>query len=217
MSVVQIEGVVRRGRGRPPARSDAQTLRVILGAASAEFPAGGYGPTSMATIARRAGVSTRTLYRLVPTKAELFRRMIADRTSRFVLTVDGLDSDSGDVGAGLERLLTAYGALVLDPEVLAIYRLVLGESARFPELGQTFHELAVRRTTDAMTAWLERQCARRLLRLDDPRLAAEMLRGMMAMEPQRAAMLGQAPPPDAAQITGRAKACARLFLEGCLV
>jgi AcrR family transcriptional regulator len=44
----------------------------------------------MATIARRTGISTRTLYRLVPTTAELFRRMIADRTSRFVLTVDGL-------------------------------------------------------------------------------------------------------------------------------
>ena len=50
---------------------------------------------------------------------------------------------------------------------------------------------------------------------DDPEQAADMLRGMMVMEPQRAALLGQASPPDGSAIAGRAKACARVFLEGC--
>jgi hypothetical protein len=42
-----------------------------------------------------------------------------------------------------------------------------------------------------------------------------MLRGMMIFEPQRAAMLVQAKLPDAVQIANRAKACAKLFLNGC--
>jgi len=44
-----------------------------------------------------------------------------------------------------------------------------------------------------------------------------MLRGMMTMEPQRAAMLGEGPAPNAEKIAARAKTCARLFLDGCLV
>jgi hypothetical protein len=42
-----------------------------------------------------------------------------------------------------------------------------------------------------------------------------MLRGMMILEPQRPAMPGQAKLPDAAQIANRAKACAKLLLNGC--
>jgi hypothetical protein len=54
-----------------------------------------------------------------------------------------------------------------------------------------------------------------LLDLDDPELAGGMLRGMMIMEPQRAAMLGQREPPNANEIAARAKICASLFLGGC--
>jgi hypothetical protein len=39
---------------------------------------------------------------------------------------------------------------------------------------------------------------------------------MMILEPQRAVMMGKAPTPSPAEIAVRAKACARLFLGGCL-
>jgi hypothetical protein len=42
-----------------------------------------------------------------------------------------------------------------------------------------------------------------------------MLRGMMAMEPQRAAILRQEPPPKIEAIQARARMCADLFLKGC--
>ena len=111
--------------------------------------------------------------------------------------------------------LTAYGNLAFDPEVIAVYRLVIGECGRFPELGQTFFEAAIRPTSRAIADWLARQCRRGSIKLNDPEQAADMLRGMMVMEPQRAALLGQASPPDGSAIAGRAKACARVFLEGC--
>ncbi len=69
-------------------------------------------------------------------------------------------------------------------------------------------------TTEAMAGWLRRQCERGLIALDDPRLAAEMLRGMMIMEPQRAVMLGQRPVPGRAEIVARAKQCTRAVLGG---
>ena len=204
-----------RGRGRPPLRSDAETLRLIVDAAGQEFRAGGYAGTGMSAIAAHAGVSTKTLYRLVPTKAELFRLVIRGRAGQFILAADQLDDAAEDLAAGLERLLTAYANLALDPEVIAVYRLVIGECGRFPELGQTFFESAVRPTSRVIADWLARQCRRGSILLEDPEQAADMLRGMMVMEPQRAALLAQAPPPGASAIAARAKACAKVFLEGC--
>src|SRR5689334_2710043 len=136
-----------RGRGRPPLRSDEETLRLIVDAAGQEFRAGGYAGTGMSAVAARAGVSTKTLYRLVPTKAELFRLVIRSRAGQFILT---LDDPAEDLTAGLERLLTAYGNLAFDPEVIAVYRLVVGECGQFPELGQTFFEAAIRPTSRAI-------------------------------------------------------------------
>ena len=217
MSVVENGEITQRGPGRPPVRSDADTLRLILDAASEEFRTIGYAGTAMTAIAGRAGVSTKTLYRLVPTKAALFRQVIHRRIATFVLAMDALEAGADDVAAGLERLLIAYATLTLSSDAIALQRLVLGESSRFPELGQAFYADAVQRTGQLVAEWLERQCRRNLIRLDDPWSAAEMLRGMMILEPQRAAMLGQAKAPDTAQIAKRAKACAQLFLNGCRV
>jgi AcrR family transcriptional regulator len=215
MSIVENDEITHRGPGRPPVRSAEETLRVILDAASQEFLAVGYAGGAMAAIARRAGVSTRTLYRLIPTKAELFRQVIRRRIAAFVLAMDAMAPDADDVAVGLERLLAAYATLTLGSEPVAMLQVVLAECSRFPELGLAFYEDAVQRTGHLMAEWLERQRRRNLIRIDDPSLAAEMLRGMMIMDPQRAAMLGQADLPDATQIANRARACVKLFLNGC--
>lgn len=87
---------VRRCRGRPQVRSDEVTRGLIIEAARQEFQANGYAATSIANVARRASVSTKTLYRLIPTKAELFRSVVSERIGRFVLALErelsGLDS-----------------------------------------------------------------------------------------------------------------------------
>ena len=71
----------RRGRGRPQARPDDETRAVILESARHEFASSGYAATNMESVARRAGVSTRTLYRLIPNKAAVFEAMLTERIS----------------------------------------------------------------------------------------------------------------------------------------
>jgi AcrR family transcriptional regulator len=211
----QIVEEVRRPRGRPQIRPDEDTRRLIIEAAADEFQASGYASTCMGDVAQRAGVSTKTMYRLIPTKADLFKSVVSDRIGRFMLAIDAEALDALELAQGLERMLIAYGALTLDEGTVAINRLVLSECDRFPELAATFYEVAIRRTREAMADWLRRQCERGLIRLEDPDGAAGMLRGMMTMEPQRAMMLGRRGAPPPAEIAERAKACARLFLDGC--
>jgi AcrR family transcriptional regulator len=211
----QISEEVRRPRGRPQIRCDDDTRQLIIEAAAQEFQANGYAAAGMCAVAARAGVSTKTLYRLIPTKADLFRSVVSDRIGRFMLEIDAQALDGLDPAHGLEHILNAYGRLTLDAETVPLIRLVVGECGRFPELGATFYEVAIRRTSDAMADWLREQSRRGLISIDDPNAASGMLRGMMTMEPQRAVMLGQRAVPDAAEIAARAKSCARIFLDGC--
>ena len=69
--------IVKRGRGRPQARPDEETRHLIHEAARRELLESGYAATCMEDVAARAGVSTKTLYRLIPTKAALFEEMVS--------------------------------------------------------------------------------------------------------------------------------------------
>ncbi|MDQ0393988.1 TetR/AcrR family transcriptional regulator [Labrys monachus] len=213
----QIQAVAARPRGRPQLRCDEDTRHLLVEAAACEFQKSGYAGTSMATVAQRAGISTKTMYRLIPTKADLFTAVVADRIGLFMLAIDDETLEATDLEEALGRILAAYGRLTLSPETIAINRLVIGESDRFPEISNAFYDTAVLRTSLAMERWLRRQCDRGLMRLDDPALAVGMLRGMMIMEPQRNVMLGRAPAPSGEEILRRARVCARLFLQGCRI
>jgi AcrR family transcriptional regulator len=217
MIMVQIAEQTRRSRGRPPLRSDEETRHLLIEAAASEFEANGYAGTCMADVAERAGVSTKTVYRLFPNKADLLARVVSERIGQFMLEIDTDALDALPIAEALERMLIAFGTLTLSQHVIAIHRLVIGECGQFPEVATTFYELGIRRANEGMAAWLRRQCERGLIRLDDPLMAAGMLRGMMSMDPQRAAMLGLRSVPDREEIAARAKQCAHLFLDGCLV
>ncbi len=213
--MLQTEETVRRPRGRPQVRPDDETRQLLIEAANAEFQRYGYAGTGMGAVAQRAGVSTKTLYRLIPTKADLFTTVVTDRIGGFLLAVDDRELDGLEPAEALQRILVAYGKLTLSAETITINRLVIGESDRFPEIAAVFYEHAIVRTTNRISNWLEREAERGRLRIADPLEAAGMLRGMMAMEPQRAAILGQRPAPTPEEIDVRAKACVALFLHGC--
>ncbi|EPE95242.1 TetR/AcrR family transcriptional regulator [Rhizobium grahamii] len=215
--MVQNHEVERKPRGRPQMRCDEDTRSVIIEAASRQFHENGFATASIAAIALEAGVSTKTLYRLFPTKADLFSDLISDRIGRFLLALDPTTLAAADLRQGLERMLMAYGMLTLSEDTITMIRLVIGESDRFPEIANSFYERAVVRTNTLMEGWLRRQMERGVITLEDPHAACGMLRGMMTMEPQRATMLRQRPAPGIEEIAARAKMCADLFLNGAAV
>lgn len=205
----------KRSRGRPKERSDDETRAVIIEAANDQFKKAGYASASISTIAQTARVSTKTLYRLFPAKADLFSDVISTKISRYLLGLDGDTLADVSLTEGLERLLTAYGRLTLSSETIIITRLVLSESDRFSEIAAVFYEQAIRRTSRTMEAWLTRQVELKRVIIADVPTVTGMLRGMMAMEPQRAVMLGQISEIADDDIVARARLCARIFVEGC--
>jgi AcrR family transcriptional regulator len=205
----------RRYRGRPQLRPDDETRQIIYEAARHEFAANGYAATSTETVARRAGISTKTLYRLVPNKAALFEAMVSDRLDRFLSDFQLHAADDGDIEQALITALMACANLVLDKEVVALQRIILQETSQFPDLAATFYRNGIARTVEALAKWLRAKVKCGLLELDDVDEAAGMLIGMLASAPQRAAIFGGLPLPSRARMTARVGSCATLFLRGC--
>jgi AcrR family transcriptional regulator len=207
----------RRCRGRPQVRPDDETRRLIYEAARHEFAGDGYAATSMETVARRAGVSTKTLYRLIPNKAALFEGMVSDRLDRFLSEVNLHTADQADIEEALRAALMVCADLVLDEEVVALQRMMLQEAGKFSGIAELFYTNGIQRSVVALADWLRVQQARGSIALDDVEEAAGMLLGMVASAPRRAAIFGGRPLPSRPQIEARVRTCARLFLRGCQV
>src|ERR1700730_16027340 len=104
----------RRCRGRPQLHPDDETRQIIYEAARHEYLRHGFAATGMEAVARRAGVSTKTLYRLIPNKAALFQGMVSDRLDRFAANFNlRAAADHTDLEQALTAALIAYTDLAL--------------------------------------------------------------------------------------------------------
>ena len=207
----------KRCRGRPQVRPDHETRQIIYEAARHEFAGNGYAATCMEAVARRAGVSTKTLYRLIPNKAALFEGMVSDRLNRFISEVNLRAADHTDIEQALAAALIACAELALDQEVIGLQRMLLQEAGKFSDVAGMYYTNAIQRTAVALADWLRVQQKRGLVALDDVDDAAGMLLGMVASAPRRAALFGGVALPSRSQIEARARTCAALFLRGCQV
>ena len=207
----------KRCRGRPQVRPDDETRQIIYEAARHEFAGNGYAATCMEAVARRAGVSTKTLYRLIPNKAALFEGMVSDRLNRFISEVNLRAADHTDIEQALAAALIACAELALDQEVIGLQRMLLQEAGKFSDVVGMYYTNAIQRTGAALADWLRVQQKRGLIALDDIDEAAGMLLGMVASAPRRATLFGGVALPSRSQIEARARTCAALFLRGCQV
>jgi TetR/AcrR family transcriptional repressor of mexJK operon len=126
---------VARPRGGRPSLDEAAKLGDrILDAATELLLSQGYGATSVEAVARRARVSKRTLYSRFRDKPALTAAAIRRLIDRHRPSADAAQSEDADLDAVLERLASRFLNSALDPQVLALHRLIVAESERFPDL-----------------------------------------------------------------------------------
>jgi TetR/AcrR family transcriptional repressor of mexJK operon len=197
-------------------RRSARKRRAILEAATTVFLNNGYLGTSMDEIAARAGVSKQTVYKHFADKERLFVEIvtntvneISDAVYEEVLNL----ADSGDIEADLRDLARRLLEGVMQPRLLQLRRLVIGEASRFPALGRTFYERGPGRTVAALATAFERLAARGVLRLEDADLAAAQFNWLIMSAPLNQAMLlGSDEPPPPADLKRHADSGVSVFL-----
>ena len=190
--------------------------RAILEAATTVFLSNGYLGTSMDEIAALARVSKQTVYKHFADKERLFSEIVTARVDEIASpNTDELLklADTGDLERDLRRFARRQLRAVMDPGLLQLRRLVIGESGRFPQLGRLFYERGPGRTIDALATTFERLASRGALELDNPRLAAAHFNWLVMSIPLNQAMLlGQDDPATPAELNRYADAGVRAFL-----
>jgi AcrR family transcriptional regulator len=204
------------GRGGRPSRADALRLRQrILEAATELFLAEGYGSTTIEAVAARAGISKRTFYHRFDDKSALFAAVVHEiieqiRPPAGVPLIEG--ATLRDV---LRRLAGMIVRAALSPQAIALHRLVMAESARFPELVRAVHaDGSAREATTLIGGLLAREPRDSTLSAEKRAFAAEQFISMVVTLPQRRAM-GYGTPMTAAELDVWADKTVDLFLNGC--
>lgn len=147
----------------------------IREAAARLFLANGYAGTTMDEIAAAARVSKQTIYTHFSTKEELFSDLVlgnAERVDEFIAGLAATVDDPGGIEVGLRNLARQYLGFVARPEAIRLRRLIMGEAGRFPDLARQYYELIPDRAYAALGELFSDLDRRRLLRIDDPSIAA---------------------------------------------
>ncbi len=158
--------------GRRPKRGE------VLDAAVEEILEKGYAGATLASIAERAQVSTATVFKHFRTKADIFgaimRRVWGNEE-------DSLPPapDAGAPGAGLAEIGRDYAQTITDPKIRQLFRVMIAEVPRFPELGQELYDKGKKPYLERLTAYLDAEIAAGTLEIPDVDLAVRHFLGMI--------------------------------------
>jgi AcrR family transcriptional regulator len=150
----------------------------IIASATRLFAADGYGSTSLARIAESADVSTATLFKQFPTKADLFEAIVTEFWGQ--AAAPPLSPSPADPQAGLTALGRRYAELLLRPGMVGLHRMVIAEAPRFPELARIQFDLGKEPFFERVHAYLTAATEGGALRVPNATIAATQFLGMIS-------------------------------------
>lgn len=138
----------------------------------------GYERTSLQQVAKQANVSTATLFKRFPTKSALFEAMVEDFWS--AEPPSGEPMPTGSPEAGLREIGLEYARRMRRPEIQAIYRVIIAESQRFPDLGLMITDKVKRPFLERLKAYLLAEDRAGTLVVPDAQVAANQFLALIA-------------------------------------
>jgi AcrR family transcriptional regulator len=145
----------------------------VLDGARTVFMRDGFEGASVDDIVREAGVSKATLYSYFPDKRFLFLEVAkAECKSQSDAAIKQIEA-SGDIREAMTRAAGRMIRFFMSDVGLQVYRIVVGESQRFPEIGREFYESGPAMVRAMLIAFLTRAVNEGKLKIDDVELAAD--------------------------------------------
>jgi AcrR family transcriptional regulator len=169
----------------------ARKRRAIVDAARTLFLRNGYAGTSMDDIAALAEVSKQTVYKHFADKQQLFTDLIGADIAHVEGSTHALVEampDSQNVEQDLRVFARRHLTDVMQPHLLRMRRILIGEADRFPDLAQAWYDNGPERSYAMFARWFEALDRRGLLRVDDPLLAAQHFNWLILSIPLNKAM-----------------------------
>jgi len=204
------EGSARRkGRCSLPERRQA-----LLDAAREVFLEKGYASATIDEVVARAGGSKATVYSLFENKEGLFAALVAEAAEELSELVKSYPLD-GQIRDVLRDFGQHYLEILTRPERTALFRLVLGECGRVPEVGDIFYRTGPQVIFQRVAELLRAAAARGQIAIADPEGMAhffiDAVRGHMHMQ----VMLNPTRRPTAKEMERHVDFVVENFLRAC--
>lgn len=178
------DGPIEMGRS-------ARKRRAIMEAARTVFLRKGYAGASMDEIAAIAMVSKQTVYKNFADKERLFTEIITSDISQAEDTSQSMVRalpESEDIEMDLRQFARRLVTVVMQPHLVQMRRIIIGEADRFPALARTWYAHGPERGYTTLAERFAELARRGRLRVDDPLLAAQHFNWLVLSVPMNKAM-----------------------------
>lgn len=206
--------VIRARPTRPPP-GDGSLRERLLRAAFAVFREHGFSDASTLEIATRGQVSKRDLYAQFDSKEAMLTACITERAGRMRRPLN-LASQVPDSHEALKATLFEFGKSILhglsDPDVLAVYRLAIAESARAPDIARILDRVGREANHLALGAWLAKAQANGLIGDGDPAAMAADFLAILGGALLMRLLLRVRDPPTVGEIESRARSASESLI-----
>lgn len=185
----------------------------IISAAKKLFLAQGFSATTMSQVATDAAVSSRTLYLHFPNKELLFQAILKEHWH----SLPPLQKNFLPLNAKPTEALQKFGheflSFMYTEETQSLYRLLIAESLRFPNLCEGLITEGKSPLTHALIAYLTNQVNQKNLHIEDVSHAASQFMGMLKEDQFWPWMLGFIPAIDHSKTEKIVNLAVELFLK----
>ncbi|MBU2888641.1 TetR/AcrR family transcriptional regulator [Celeribacter halophilus] len=207
-----------RRRGRPVQMDHDAREAAILDAAHELMMEQGFDRVTMAGIARRAGMSKRTLYEYFDGQEALLGQVIARLSASFFRPLPAEDADK-PLAERLRFLLTFNKPHGTDQQKREFMRTIIARAQTYPTLARELVQNGHERIVGYVLVELRREIAAGRLRLTEDRaaLAAKILVSMVFEDPIPCLLDAGRPEATPEQRAERRDLAISLFLNGCSV
>lgn len=176
-------------RRRAEARPDE-----VLDAALTLFSKKGYAPTSVAEIARAAGISKGAVYLYFPSKQAILEGLVKRAVSP--ISAQALEQAAlahGNLRTALPAVMRVIAEAMNDPKVHAVPRIILHEAVVAPEIAAFYREAVLDRAMPVVQGLIAEGVARGELRAVDPEMTIRSLMGPVVIHMVLAEIFGVRP------------------------
>jgi TetR/AcrR family transcriptional regulator, mexJK operon transcriptional repressor len=135
----------------------------------------GLEAVTMDHVTLSAGVSKMTVYANFSDKVTLFEAVVDMDSARIDAAFGDIQIGADSIQTVLTRVGTTLITFLLSPEVMRLDHLLSSETNNHPGLGQRFYQVGPNRMWQALTDIIKTAVARREIRTDDAKQAAEDL------------------------------------------
>jgi TetR/AcrR family transcriptional regulator, mexJK operon transcriptional repressor len=172
----------------------------------------------MDEVAAMAGVSKVTIYKHFSDKHTLFVAVVTDAIDEAKAGSQSLVDQLGtstDIELDLRDFARRHVALVTQPHLIQMRRMIIAEAHRFPDLARAWHRIGTERGHATLASQIDQLVARGQLQVADSLLAAQLLNYLILSVPLNEAMFtGRDKPYSRRYLNRYADEAVRVFLAG---